>query len=73
MAPRSAAASPAASGPESDRLPSPERDRRQALEYEEEDIPPEVAIEYKEAHVSFPNIPVPRSSDGNVCDPNLLP
>ncbi|TFK74927.1 hypothetical protein BDN72DRAFT_758543 [Pluteus cervinus] len=58
-------ASPVASAPESDRLPSPERERRQALEYEEDDAPPEMAVETKEAEVSFPNIPVPRSSDGN--------
>ena len=60
------ASSPSASAPESDRLPSPERERRQALEYEEEDIPPEIAVEVKEADVSFPNIPVPKGSDGDV-------
>lgn len=59
-------ASPTASGPDSERLPSPERERRQALEYEEEDAPPEISVEVKEAHVSFPNLPVPKSSDGNV-------
>lgn len=63
---RPAPASPSASGPESERIPSPERERRQALEYEEEDIPPEMAIEVKEAEVKFPNLPVPRSSDGDV-------
>ena len=59
-------ASPSASAPDSDRLPSAERDRRQALEYEEEEIPPDFAIEVKEAEVSFPNLPVPKSSDGDV-------
>ncbi|KIM44531.1 hypothetical protein M413DRAFT_442496 [Hebeloma cylindrosporum] len=56
--------SPTASGPDSERLPSPERERRQALEYEEEEVPPELAIEVKEAEVTFPNLPVPKSSDG---------
>jgi len=59
-------ASPTTSGPDSERLPSPERERRQALEYEEEDAPPEISVEVKEAHVAFPNLPVPKSSDGNV-------
>ena len=61
-----APASPTASGPDSERVPSPERERRQALEYEEEDAPPEISVEVKEAHVTFPNLPVPKSSDGNV-------
>ena len=60
------AASPSASAPDSDRLPSAERERRQALEYEEEEIPPDFAIEVKEAEVAFPNLPVPKSSDGDV-------
>ncbi|KAG6850777.1 hypothetical protein H0H93_008815 [Arthromyces matolae] len=50
--------------PDFERLPSTERERRQALEYEEEEAPPEIASEMKEAHVSFPNLPVPRGSDG---------
>jgi len=58
-------ASPTASGPDSERLPSPERERRQALEYEEEEVPPELAIEVKEAEVTFPNLPVPQSSNGD--------
>ncbi|KAG6890972.1 hypothetical protein C0992_011731 [Termitomyces sp. T32_za158] len=58
------AASPSTSVHESDRLTSPERERRQALEYEEEDMPQEIAVEVKEAEVSFPNLPVPRGSDG---------
>jgi hypothetical protein len=63
---RPAPASPDGSGPDSERLPSPERERRQALEYEEEEVPPEMAIEVKEAEVKFPNLPVPKPSDGNV-------
>ncbi|KAF5373250.1 hypothetical protein D9615_007458 [Tricholomella constricta] len=59
------ASSPSASVPDSERLPSPERERRQALEYEEEEIPPEIAVEVKEAEVSFPNLPVPKGSDGS--------
>ncbi|KAJ3479350.1 hypothetical protein NLJ89_g12333 [Agrocybe chaxingu] len=62
---RPALASPTASGPDSDRLPSPERERRRALEYEEDDVPPEIAVEVKEAEVTFPNLPVPKASDGN--------
>ncbi|KAG6813820.1 hypothetical protein H0H92_006764 [Tricholoma furcatifolium] len=57
-------ASPSPSAHDSERLTSPERERRQALEYEEEEIPPEIAVEVKEADVSFPNLPVPRGSDG---------
>ncbi|KXN86550.1 RNA polymerase-associated protein LEO1 [Leucoagaricus sp. SymC.cos] len=45
---RSVAASPTASGPESDRLPTPERERRQALEYEEDEIPPDTGEVVKE-------------------------
>lgn len=59
-------ASPPTSGAESERLPSPDRVRRHALEYEEDDLPPEIAVEVKEAQVNFPNLPVPKSSDGNV-------
>lgn len=64
-------ASPTGSAPESERLASPEREHRQALEYEEDyGAAPEVVGEVKEAEVSFPNLPLPRSSDGNVgpCD-----
>ncbi|KAF9563955.1 Leo1-domain-containing protein [Agrocybe pediades] len=57
--------SPTASGPESERLLSPERERRQALEYGEDDAPPEIAVEVKEAEVRFPNLPVPKASDGD--------
>jgi len=61
-----APSSPIASGPESERLLSPERERRQALEYGEDDAPPEITVEVKEAEVRFPNLPVPKSSDGDV-------
>ncbi|PBK72322.1 hypothetical protein ARMSODRAFT_953997 [Armillaria solidipes] len=57
--------SPEASGQESERLPSPEREHRRALEYEEEDAPLEAVVELQEADVSFPNLPVPKSSDGD--------
>ncbi|KAF8661370.1 hypothetical protein AX16_001464 [Volvariella volvacea WC 439] len=61
-----ASASPEPSGPESDRLATPEREHREALEYGEDDAPPEIPPrEEKEQNVAFPNIPVPRSSDGN--------
>ena len=69
--PSPAPASPTGSGPDSERLPSPERERRQALEYEEDDAPPEIAIEVKEAEVKFPNLPVPKPSDGDVRAPPL--
>ncbi|KAF7370858.1 hypothetical protein MSAN_00719500 [Mycena sanguinolenta] len=54
-------ASPAAS---SDNVSSAERERRRAQEYEEEDAPPEITVEVREALVEFPNIPVPKSSNG---------
>ncbi|KAJ6504881.1 RNA polymerase II-associated protein [Mycena vitilis] len=56
------AASPAAS---SDNIPTPERERRRAQEYEEEDAPPEITVEVREALVEFPNIPIPKSSNGD--------
>ncbi|KAJ7460627.1 RNA polymerase II-associated protein [Mycena latifolia] len=55
------AASPTAS---SDNVPTPERERRRAQEYEEEDAPPEITVEVREALVEFPNVPVPKSSNG---------
>ncbi|KAF5335973.1 hypothetical protein D9611_006383 [Ephemerocybe angulata] len=59
-------ASPTGSAPESERLASPEREHRHPLEYEEEDTAiPEVPEELREANVTFPNLPVPRSSDGD--------
>ncbi|KAJ7257942.1 Leo1-like protein-domain-containing protein [Mycena haematopus] len=54
-------ASPAAS---SDNVSSAERERRRAQEYEEEEAPPEITVEVREALVEFPNIPVPKSSNG---------
>jgi len=66
MCHRSIAVSPTASGLESDRLPTPEREHRQALEYEEDEAPLDTSEVVKEADVSFPNLPIPKSSDGNV-------
>ncbi|KIP08819.1 hypothetical protein PHLGIDRAFT_87695, partial [Phlebiopsis gigantea 11061_1 CR5-6] len=49
-----------------DGISSPERKRREALEYEEDDEPdPIVEEEVLEASAQIPNIPVPRSTDGN--------
>ncbi|KAG2011694.1 RNA polymerase-associated protein LEO1 [Coprinopsis cinerea AmutBmut pab1-1] len=63
---RTSPSSPSASAVDSERLPSQERDQRHALEYEEEEEPQEMAgQDLKEAEVTFPNIPVPRSSDGD--------
>ncbi|KAJ4473683.1 RNA polymerase II-associated protein [Lentinula aciculospora] len=47
----------------SEGLGSTEAEQRRALEYEEGDVPPEIAIEEREANVAFPNLPVPSSSD----------
>jgi RNA polymerase-associated protein LEO1 len=66
------AASDAQSGVDSDRLPSPERERRQALEYEEDEEPGQIAVIVREANVAFPNIPVPKTSNGEVCFPTHL-
>ncbi|KAJ7288411.1 RNA polymerase II-associated protein [Mycena rebaudengoi] len=55
-------ASPA---PSSDNLSTSERERRKAQEYEEDDAPPEITVEVREALVEFPNIPVPKSSNGD--------
>ncbi|KAJ3732028.1 Leo1-like protein-domain-containing protein [Lentinula guzmanii] len=49
----------------SERLGSAEADQRRALEYEEDEVPPELAIEEREANVAFPNLPVPSSSDND--------
>lgn len=46
--------------------PDPEAERRRALEYEEDEVPPEMAIEEREANVAFPNLPIPSSSDQDV-------
>ena len=50
-----------------DGISSSERKHREAMEYAEEDEPEQTMEEAKlEAHANIPNIPVPRSSDGNV-------
>ncbi|KAF9048220.1 hypothetical protein BDZ89DRAFT_1154701 [Hymenopellis radicata] len=55
-----------ASGHDSERIPSPEREYRKQLEYAEEELPQDLPLEeLTEAVVDFPNIPVPQSSDGN--------
>lgn len=59
-------ASPGDTTDGSERLGSAEAEQRRALEYEEDDVPPEMAIEEREASVSFPNLPVPSSSDQDV-------
>ncbi|KZT27839.1 Leo1-domain-containing protein [Neolentinus lepideus HHB14362 ss-1] len=60
------ATSPTPSGHISDGLSSDERRRRQELEYGEEDEPQQPEYEQVlEATVQIPNIPVPKSSDGN--------
>ncbi|KAK7056231.1 Paf1 complex component [Paramarasmius palmivorus] len=41
-----------------------EAEQRRALEYGEDEEPADVAVEVKEADVSFPNLPVPTSSNG---------
>lgn len=56
---------PAESGYESDNLSQAERERRRALEYAEPDEPGGVANPPpQEFNVNIPNIPIPRSSDG---------
>lgn len=47
-------------------LSSSARKRRQELEYEEEDEAPPVVENLLQAEVNIPNIPVPKSSDGQV-------
>ncbi|TFK51735.1 Leo1-domain-containing protein [Heliocybe sulcata] len=60
------ATSPTPSGHISDGLSSDERRRRQELEYGEEEEPQHPEYEQVlEAAVQIPNIPVPKSSDGN--------
>lgn len=36
------------------------------MEYEEEDEPEAEVIQLREATVSVPNLPIPKTSDGNV-------
>jgi hypothetical protein len=45
---------------------SEERQLREHLEYEEPEEPADVIHEVTEANVSIPNLPVPKSSDGDV-------
>ena len=59
-------ATPAESGYDSDSLSQTERERRQALEYAEPDEPGSVVPQVQEVDVHIPNIPFPRSSDGQV-------
>lgn len=61
---RETSPTPSALGDE-DGLTLAERRARQALEYEEEDDAPPAVL--REAEVPVPNIPMPHSSDGNVC------
>ncbi|KAH0836604.1 Leo1-like protein-domain-containing protein [Lanmaoa asiatica] len=59
-------ATPAGSGYDSDELSQTEKERRRALEYMENDEPAPVVDGIQEADVSIPNIPTPRTSDGDV-------
>ncbi|KAH9993735.1 Leo1-like protein-domain-containing protein [Russula compacta] len=56
--------SPASAPPPDDGLSSPDRKRRQALEYGEDEEPNPLIEHRLEASVSIPNIPLPKSSDG---------
>lgn len=66
--PSAPAVTPAESGFESDDLSQTEKEHRQALEYLEPEEPGIVVEEVREADVRIPNIPVPKSSDGDVCN-----
>ncbi|KAG1746701.1 Leo1-like protein-domain-containing protein [Suillus paluster] len=59
------AVTPAESGFESDDLSQTEKEHRQALEYLEPEEPGIVVEQVREADVRIPNIPVPKSSDGD--------
>lgn len=50
----------------SEALSTAELQHRRNLEYEEDDGQEEAVVELKHAVLSIPNIPTPRSSDGNV-------
>lgn len=68
----SLAPTPAESGYDSDDLSQSEKERRRTLEYPENDEPAAVVPGDQEANVSIPNIPIPRTSDGDVkCFPPL--
>ncbi|KAH7890708.1 Leo1-like protein-domain-containing protein [Phlebopus sp. FC_14] len=56
---------PLESGYDSDELSQAEKERRKALEYFEPDEPGAVVQQYQEANVPIPNIPIPRTSDGD--------
>jgi hypothetical protein len=58
--------SPSSAPPPDDGLSSPDRKRRQALEYEEDEEPNPLIEHRLEASVSIPNVPLPKSSDGQV-------
>ena len=55
----------------SEALSAAEVKRRKKMEYEEDEGPDDAALEIKRAVLEIPNIPTPRSSDGNVCIPLL--
>lgn len=57
---------PPESGYDSDSLSQTEREHRRALEYAEPDEPNALGEQIQEANVSIPNVPIPRSSDGQV-------
>ncbi|KAF8269833.1 Leo1-like protein-domain-containing protein, partial [Lactarius quietus] len=63
-APESGYSSPVSPPTPDDGLSSPDRKRRQALEYEEDEEPNPIIEHRLEASVSIPNIPLPKSSDG---------
>jgi RNA polymerase-associated protein LEO1 len=67
MVPCICSAQSAAPSHTSERLPSPEREHRKAMEYAEEDDPSADQGGQLEANVQIPNVPTPRSSDGQVC------
>jgi RNA polymerase-associated protein LEO1 len=62
------AVTPAESGFESDDLSQTEKEHRRAMEYLEPEEPGVVLDQVREANVLIPNIPVPTSSDGEVCN-----
>ncbi|KAF9221387.1 hypothetical protein BS17DRAFT_785306 [Gyrodon lividus] len=56
---------PVESGYDSDELSQTEKERRRVLEYMEPEEPAPMVPQVQEANVPIPNIPVPRTSDGN--------
>ncbi|KAL1943097.1 hypothetical protein VTO73DRAFT_4768 [Trametes versicolor] len=62
---RPASSAPSEHADQDDGLSSPERHRRELLEYAEEDEPEQVLEQRLEADVAIPDIPAPRSSDGS--------